>query len=261
MSTETPENTSGAEENEQASSSQGEKKPQEFVSKAEFDAGLKKIEELIQGSTERTKQSQRDAIKDRVESVEERLLKRLTPVLAKAGVDLEQERRAEGLNILAEKFLQDPTADAVLPKATQSSSPASEPAGSAENILIDNLLKEGGLSRDHPEISKYLANLPAGRTLGGVARELGDLVDEIGQRKEPSGNIGLPAGSPEAQASLDKLVAGYREDALAVRGKGMNALRQVREKWRKAGLANPEDVPIQEFVPYSERDPKQRRLA
>lgn len=261
MSTETPEKTPGTEGNEPASSSQGEAKPQEFVSKTEFDAGLKKIEELIQGSTERTKQSQRDAIKDRVESVEERLLKRLTPVLAKAGIDLEQERRAEGLNILAEKFLKDPTADAVLPQATQSSSPASEPAGSPETILINTLLTEGGLSRDHPEIAKFLANLPAGRTLGGVTRELGELVEEIGQRKQPSGNIGLPAGSPEAQASLDKLVAGYREDALAVRGKGMKALREVQKKWRDAGLANPEDVPIKEFVPYSERDPKQSRLA
>jgi hypothetical protein len=101
--------------------------------------------------------------------------------------------------------------------------------------------------------------LPAGKTVGGITRDLLGLVDEIGDRKEPSGNITVPAGSPAPQTNVDKLVAGYREDALAVRGKGMAALRAVQEKWRKQGLANPEEVPLKEWVPLNERQPTIRR--
>jgi hypothetical protein len=98
--------------------------------------------------------------------------------------------------------------------------------------------------------------LPAGKTLGAITRELTDLIEEVGAREQPSGDIALQAGmSPSHQSKLEELVKGYREEALKARGKGMHTLREIQDKYRRMGLQNPHEVPLEEFVPYSERKP------
>jgi len=259
MSEETQVKDPGTETSEPASSPQSKEPSQEYVSKAEMSALEKRILDAIEGSSERTKQSQRDAIKDRVEGVEERLLKRLEPVLAKAGVNVESERKEAVKDILVERFLANSSEDSGLPQAPGSKSLASDPAVSPESLLISKLLEDGGLSKDQPEIKKWLSSLQAGKSFGAITRELTGLIDEIGARKEPSGDIAVDAGlSPSHKSKLDELIQGYRKEALAARGKGMPELRKIQDKYRQLGLKNPHEVPVEEWVPLSERKPKLR---
>jgi len=204
----------------EAQGSTGENASQEYVSKAEFDSFL-----------ERTKQSQRDVITDRVTKAVKAELAQFSEVVdalsaggvLKEGVSPDQLKRDQAVNKLVDLM-------------TQSDEPKKpEPEAGSDPLESEaaKLLERHGLSGKEPEIAEYVKQ-SAGKGMYEFLRGLDEIGGQVSARKKPSAAGIVPeSGSPPQKPDLE---AEYRKEMLAARGKGMSVGREIKAKYRQRGL-------------------------
>ena len=206
---------------------------QEFVSKADFEAGLEKL-------ATRLKQSQSDVIEDRVTkavsgkmSAFDEAAESFRPHL-KEGVDVADIRRAAFLdNLIAESS--EPS-EPESPSPPQDKPPEQASSPSLLEQEIGEILKEHDLREDEPELLEYVkAN--QGKPWYKIGPGFADLAAKVSARKKgsPAGILAETGRKPPdpdlAQQYVDELATARDEGR-----RGHAVLREIKNKYRKLGL-------------------------
>ncbi len=250
MTDETPKETSVEEPAAPASAAPEQETPPETVSKADGGASEARIAELvIKELGPRLKQSQKDTIRDRVNSeVGEKLsefdsvVELLRPHLPE-DLDVQGIKRSKFLDELMQQSLDTPEAEPEAPSQAEAPSPVSEPPGRESEIAAK--LEETGLSGTEPELTEY-AEENKGKPWYQVGQGWMDLADSITARQAgnsagvvpPQGQVSNPDLEQAFRKELNDLL--YPKDAEGNPKWGtrrnMNQLRQLQGKYRELGL-------------------------
>ena len=215
----------------------------EYVSKADFQTGLKDLGKQIMDSVsaglKANRQSQSDVIRNQVgkqsATVEGNLVERMAALLPE-GTDLNALKR--------DAFVDSAMAGNLglangQPDPKEEGSPSTS-GGSLVKSEIAAILKEHKVSADHPELLEYVkAN--EGEPWYQEGQGFDDLVRMIASREQGDGTtIISPSGGPQPRPDLE---LAYRKEAGAVTSipgltyaQRMTELRKVQDAFQKRGL-------------------------
>lgn len=113
------------------------------------------------------------------------------------------------------------------------------------DAVFNSIVESSGISPDNPEIAEFRRAFEAGKSVPELAGELTALTTKLSKRSQGSpGGIAMGTGTSHR---VD-LVAQYREECLANRGRGSRVFAQIRTKYRELGLEQPENIPIMPMV-------------
>ncbi len=197
---------------------------QDTVSKADLSELKDEIQGWIANGTERTKQSQRDAIKARVPEVVRQTLKEDFAAIEKYA----PEEKQKDLQI-----------EAVLSHLTQEPSETKEPASPRPDETfvereVREVVEKHGLSGSEPELKQYMAGAKE-QSMFEMLTGLDKVAVDVAEKRKASPAGILPSGSsPPAKPDLDQK---YIEEMWAAKGQGMAAGRTIKEKYRALGVA------------------------
>lgn len=219
-------------------SQQGEAS-KEPASKAELADLEKRITGHIDQALAGFKQSQKDVVTDRVQKAvaslpELRIFRQVAeanPGIFKDGVDPQAIVRQGVVDAIVERELGDAQSQ------RQAESRGAAAAGGeavAVKSEVDRILGQYGVAQDDPEVLA-LAKEVQGQPLLNQLQKLDELGQDIQRRKGgTSAQIGAARG--KGASGPAELEAKYREEMRSKRGQGMHVAREIKERFRKAGL-------------------------
>ncbi len=201
--------------------------PVETVSKADLSELRDELKGWIDNGTERTKQSQRDAIKARVKQV---VGEELGDTFA--TIDRFSELFDKGVDPKQLKV------DALLEHLANEPSETGEPAPSRPDETfvereVRGVVEKHGLSGSEPELKQYMTEAK-GQSLYNMLSGLEKVAVEVAEKRKATPAGILPSGSsPPAKPDLDQK---FIEEMWAAKGQGMAAGRVIKEKYRALGV-------------------------
>jgi len=219
----------------------------EPVSRAEFQTTQRMILDLsskLDKGLAANRQSAHDSIKSEVSkaSKDQRdfLIERLAGLLPKDGPSLDSLQREARLDALA--------AASEKPQGAQDESRDSSPSPASGVPLmqteINAILKETGLVGDEPELQEFVRE-HKGKRWFEVGQEFYDLALKISARNRGSAAGIVPgAGARLPPSDLKDRYLAEISDMRKKRDLGLHRLTAVKDKYRKAGLANVDDIPL-----------------
>lgn len=213
----------------------------EPVSKAELAALEQRltatVSQAIDGLAPRLKQSQKDVIEGSVKrNVREAFqgfdsaAEALAPYL-KEGTNVPEVKQRLAMQLLADELLGQGEREPAPQGRSQGDGQSPNPL----QAEIIKMLTDRGLSGKEPELVDFLGQ-SKGKPFYQVVRELDDLTNTLVERAKPDPSKILGGGTGGNAPPPADLVAEYRKEMLAARGKGAMAGREIREKYAKLGV-------------------------
>jgi hypothetical protein len=210
----------------------------EAASKAELADLEKRIASQIEQGFAGLKQSQKDVVGDRVQkavaSLPElqafRRIAETNPGIFKEGVDPQAILRQGVVDAIVDRELSGASTE------RKAESQNADPAGAKVAVKdeVDRILQLYGVASDDPEVLA-LAKEVSGEPLLVQLNKLDELGADIQRRKGgTSAQIGAARG--KGASGPAELEAKYREEMRSKRGQGMHVAREIKERFRKAGL-------------------------
>ncbi len=198
--------------------------PVDLVSKADLSVLREDLKGWIQEGTERTKQSQRDAIKARVpEVVRETLAAEIEAIKKYAPDEKQKELQFEAL---------------VTHLTSEDSKPEEKPASSSpdESTVereVRGVVEKHGLSGSEPELKQYMTEAK-GQSLFDMLTGLEKVAVEVAEKRKASPAGILPSGS--SPPPKPDVIQKYKEEMWAARGQGNAVGKAIKEKYRELGV-------------------------
>jgi hypothetical protein len=204
---------------------------QEFVSKADLSELQDQIQGWIKNGTERTKQSQRDAIKARVPQLVRDTIKEEFQAIEKYAPE---EKRKE---LQIEAMMDHLTAEPSEPEETPA---PSRPDESFVEREVRGVVEKHGLTGSEPELKQYMTGAK-GQSLYEMLSGLDKVAVEVAEKRKPSASGILPGtGSTPAKPDLNEKYIQEMSDLRVDRTMQAHLKRQrtkeIKKKYRELGV-------------------------
>lgn len=198
--------------------------PVESVSKADLSELRDEFKGWIDNSTERTKQSQRDAIKARVPQLVRDTIKEEFEAIEKYAP---KEKQKE---LQIEAMMNHLTSEDSEPEEKPASS---RPDESTVEREVRGVLEQHGLSGSEPELKQYMAGAQE-QSMFEMLTGLDKVAVEVAEKRKATPAGILPSGSsPPPTPDLDLK---FKEEMWAARGQGNAVGKAIKEKYRELGV-------------------------
>jgi hypothetical protein len=204
---------------------------QDFVSKADLSELKDEIQGWIRNGTERTKQSQRDAIKARVpQMVRETLAQELAAIEKYAPSEKQKQLQIDAL---------------LSHLTTEPSEPEEQPAPSRPDETfvekeIRGVLNAHGLTGNEPELKKYMSDAK-GQDLYPMLKGLENLSVELAEKRKatPAGILpgtGSTPAKPDLQEKYIQEISDLRVDRTMQVHTKRERLKEIKKKYKELGV-------------------------
>ncbi len=207
--------------------------PVETVSKADLSELREELKSWIQEGTERTKQSQRDAIKARVPEVVRETLAGEFEAIKKYAPDEKQK------DLKLEALMSHLTSEDSEPEEQPASSSPDEPFVERE---VRGVVEKHGLSGSEPELKQYMTEAK-GQSLFDMLTGLDKVAVEVAEKRKASPSGILPGGGssppkPDLTEKYTQEISELRVDRTLQAHEKRERLKEIKKKYKEL------DVPV-----------------